>query len=603
MTEQEKSRAALSSDLESESEALRIYFKTKQVIAGEIRLLLHFFLELKVGPVAAGYRELLVNLAEDRFTVAVLGQFHRGKSSFINAVIGRELLPTGISPMTSACTILRFGSEEKLSIHRDGEFLPEEAPVGRLAEYVTENENPGNRKKVLSACLELPLPLLRRGLEFVDTLGFGFGREAGASSAYDSLLQSDAALFLMGLDGPLSPPETDFLNRIREHVHKVFFLVNKTDLLASSEREPAIEFVAVGLRRETGADDLRVFPVSAHLGLAAKMSKDENGYARSGFKKPIDALISFLTAEKSRAFLVPALDESMRLLNEGRLSLMGRKMEPAVFARLDWFRERILTLRARVPSGALPISAESRQRTAPVTGKKLPEPVAEGSESDLAADLRRRGCAACHHIAAALVDFFAHRQHALASDPSAPFAFAAHAGFCPLHTWQLLAISSPQGMSVGYSTFTDRVAEQLARLAETPQKAVEGISSLVATEGKCPACRTLRKVERRYIQRVADFLQGEPGQTAYRSSHGLCLRHLGLIVGVIPTEELKRFLLKQAAQRLEEAAEDMRIFSIKNAALRRSLQYRDEKDAYLRAVVHIAGERALCVPWPRDAEV
>jgi len=383
----------------------------------------------------------------------------------------------------------------------------------------------------------------------------------------------------------------------------VFFLVNKTELLASAEREPAIEIVSGGLKRETGAGDLRIFPVSARLGLAAKMSHGGDEYARSGIKKSIDALISFLTSEKSRAFLVPTLDDSLRLLNEGRSSLISWKMEPAVIARLDGFEERILALRTQVLGGALPASAEFRQITATIMVKELPEPVVKGTESDLAAALRRRGCAICHHISAALLDFFADQQHALASDRNAPFAFAAHAGFCPLHTWQLLAISSPQGMSNGYAAFTDRVAEQLARLAEIPQQAGDGISSLVATEGKCPACRTLRKVERQYVQRVADFLQGEPGQTAYRSSHGLCLRHLGLTVAVIPIEELRRFLLKHAAKRLEEAAEDMRSFVIKNDAIRRSLQHRDEKDAYLRAVVHIAGKRALCVPWPLDAEV
>ncbi len=65
----------------------------------------------------------MTKLAEDRFTLAVLGQLKRGKSSLMNAVIGRELLPVGVPPLTSAITILRFGPKERLLIqHADQVF-------------------------------------------------------------------------------------------------------------------------------------------------------------------------------------------------------------------------------------------------------------------------------------------------------------------------------------------------------------------------------------------------------------------------------------------------------------------------------------------------
>ena len=87
---------------------LKTYTKAKQVVAREIRSLANFFHRHDREQGADQCRELMVKLAEDRFTLAVVGQFKRGKSSLMNAVIGREILPTGILPVTSAVTILRL---------------------------------------------------------------------------------------------------------------------------------------------------------------------------------------------------------------------------------------------------------------------------------------------------------------------------------------------------------------------------------------------------------------------------------------------------------------------------------------------------------------
>jgi hypothetical protein len=74
----------------------------------------------------------MAKLAEDRFSIAVLGQFKRGKSSLLNAIIGSNLLPTGILPLTSVITIVRFGSRERLVIQRRGRQFPEHEPIAAL---------------------------------------------------------------------------------------------------------------------------------------------------------------------------------------------------------------------------------------------------------------------------------------------------------------------------------------------------------------------------------------------------------------------------------------------------------------------------------------
>jgi hypothetical protein len=110
----------------------------------------------------------------------------------MNAIIGRDLLPTGVLPLTSAITVLKYSPKERLTIIKEGALFPEEVPLSSLAEYVTEKGNPGNAKKVARASLELPLPFLRRGLEFVDTPGIGSAIEANTATTYGFLPQSDA---------------------------------------------------------------------------------------------------------------------------------------------------------------------------------------------------------------------------------------------------------------------------------------------------------------------------------------------------------------------------------------------------------------------------
>ena len=119
------------------------------------------------------WRALLTRLAEDRFTVVVAGRFSRGKSSLMNAVLGMDRLPTGIVPLTSVITYVRYGTSERVLLNYEGTRLRGEATLQELPEYVTEKGNPGNAKRIESAEIRLPAEILRRGLFFVDTPGLG----------------------------------------------------------------------------------------------------------------------------------------------------------------------------------------------------------------------------------------------------------------------------------------------------------------------------------------------------------------------------------------------------------------------------------------------
>ena len=113
-------------------------------------------------------------------------------------------------------------------------------------------------------------------------------------------------------------------------------------------------------------------------------------------------------------------------------------------------------------------------------------------------------------------------------------------------------------------------------------------------------CSVLRDTEEQFIARTATALLDSAGQQAYAASHGVCLRHLGLLLMRAETLEVKRFLLAEAARHFEQWAEDMQSYAIKRDALRRGLQNSDEEDAHLFALIHLAGHRSLCMPRTED---
>jgi len=848
-----------SAQTRSAEDALRAYLQAKQEVAARVRAALGLLRVRGTKSRIDRCQELLVKLAEDRFNLVVLGLFKRGKSSLMNAIIGRELLPTGLLPLTSVVTMLRFGPIERLLLTRDESWV-EEAPISRLAEYVTERGNPGNVKEIRAAYLDLPLSLLRRGLHFVDTPGIGSSREENTATTYAFLPECDAALLVTSVETPLTELELDFLRTIRQHARKVFYVVNKTDLLSAGEREEVLGFIRDGLREATDNEEVRLFPVSAREALEAKQTGDQQRLAGSGIAELEDALAAFLSAEKSKTLLLAVLDRALRVVDEelaevkaqasiaaipeearkehragiaaklddlerregeiigdlrsqlaewvqtaaqsditaflagtrqslvaehgpalGRLgwSSAGRSLqrvfeeaqERLLQALEQWLhakmrdvknqlqsaearsrprfeqalsdvlqaalvaagvtaREETVTVSADlVPdiptpdwqrySSAAPVwlhmtparlvrsslrwrlaaaleevadsarelaadailraisagvdevgkqyqhrVAEVGQRLAVVNGTQLPtrrtggapralsrtdladlESSLDGARAELAAlrdellvteprpasaseapamqreeivsalgvaqeaagratatsllkDLGTRGCPICDRIAHAAFDFYAKWQYAIANDESAQRAHAATRGFCPLHTWQFAAIASPQGLDKGYPSLLQTMATELAALASvSPEEVVARVAEMTPSSADCLACEVLRDIEATSVRQLAAFLETADGRDACGRSQGVCMRHLVALLAAGPSGETARFLVLGQARRFGETAEDMQTCALKFDAVRRALMNADEKDAHIRALVHLVGAENVVAPW------
>lgn len=132
------------------------YERDKHAIAQILREIHAAAYETKNDGLERAVGELTRKLAEDRFYLTVVGQFSRGKGTLMNAILGKDYLPSGIVPTTSAITAVSYGSREKIVLRRAGSNLTSEIGIGELADFVTERINPGNRERIEIAEVRVP---------------------------------------------------------------------------------------------------------------------------------------------------------------------------------------------------------------------------------------------------------------------------------------------------------------------------------------------------------------------------------------------------------------------------------------------------------------
>jgi ribosome biogenesis GTPase A len=237
--------------------------------AGHRELTVHTLdelLSLATGLLAEGaVRDLAAaraRVAEDRFNLVVLGEFKRGKSTLINALLGRAVLPTGVIPLTSVVTAIGAGDRDRLVV-RYGDGREQERPLTEIADYVTEGRNPGNRLGVELARVELDHLLLGAGLELVDTPGIGSIHSHNTAVAREFLPRVDAAICVLDAGQPLSQAERELLLEVAARVPRLLIVINKVDHLEPADRDVAVQFIGSALRDLLGDADGELFAVSA----------------------------------------------------------------------------------------------------------------------------------------------------------------------------------------------------------------------------------------------------------------------------------------------------------------------------------------------------
>lgn len=224
------------------------------------------------------------HLSLRRFDVAVVGEFNRGKSTLLNRLLGREILPSGVLPVTSIVTELSRADaddEHVLLVFHDGS----EQRIGltELEQYVTEQYNPGNHRQVEKAQVRIASELLQMGAVFVDTPGVGSIFRQSTEMAREAVLRADGAIMVLSADAPMTESERGLIHLLSKRSERTFFVLNRADHIGSDDEREEIEWFIGSVLREAFGEEQRLYCLSAATGEGfEEFADDVMGFLKSG---------------------------------------------------------------------------------------------------------------------------------------------------------------------------------------------------------------------------------------------------------------------------------------------------------------------------------
>ena len=196
---------------------------------------------------------LLERFESNQFEIAVFGRVSSGKSSLLNHILQTDVLPVGVTPVTAVPTRVSFGATPHAVVS-----FAEADPLGiephRLAEFVTEQENPSNAKHVTRVHVAIPAVRLKEGVTFVNTPGLGSLAEAGTAESLAYLPRCDLGIVLVDASSTLIHEDIALVNALYQAGADVMVLLSKADMLAAEDHERALDYAHRQLQSNIGID-------------------------------------------------------------------------------------------------------------------------------------------------------------------------------------------------------------------------------------------------------------------------------------------------------------------------------------------------------------
>jgi GTP-binding protein EngB required for normal cell division len=213
--------------------------------------------------------------------LAVVGEFNAGKSTFINALIGADVAPTGVLPTTATLHHLRWAPDPFAKILFVDGVEPREriVPLGDLRTALRGIDSSTVRR------VELRLPLASLvSVEILDTPGFNAPDPRHADLARSALEEADVAVWLLDATQAMKQSEREVLEEARRIRLPVQMLVNKADRLGAEDLARVMANVADALDATQVGSWGPPLALSAKKALASKVSAaSDEALAASGW--------------------------------------------------------------------------------------------------------------------------------------------------------------------------------------------------------------------------------------------------------------------------------------------------------------------------------
>lgn len=230
------------------------------------------------------------SIEEDLCTVVVLGEFKRGKSTFINGLLGEALLPADVTPTTATLNAVHYGMERSLTVHlSDGTAEVRELNRETIDAFSADGKESLDHVRYLN--LKLPVPLLEPNVVIVDTPGVNDLNQQRVEVTYRFIPRADAVIFLLDATAPVTRSEKEFLTEtLLSGAHeRMLFIANFMDQI---DEDPADHMESIGKRlgAALGGRKPTVLPYCATLALEGAQLGNEEILEASGYTSVVEAV-------------------------------------------------------------------------------------------------------------------------------------------------------------------------------------------------------------------------------------------------------------------------------------------------------------------------
>jgi GTP-binding protein EngB required for normal cell division len=335
--------------------------RAKQTIIAQFHDLAEVAVSVGMDSLARDIREARIpKIASERFHLVVLGEFNHGKSTFVNALIGGDYLPVGITPTTATINHVVWADKVAARVMlTSGESRACEP--GALKDWVTVAA--GRAQEVAYVELGVPSDLLKNDVVLVDTPGVNDLNEQRAEVTYGYVPRADAIVFLLDAGQALKESERDFLrSRVFESTReRLIFVLGKMDQLNPDEKSAVLSYVKQGLSTLLPAPV--IFPLSAKNWI---LHHDP----QSGMPELLTHLQGFLARDRAQVLLDNAAVDASRtaayLENNLGVRLYACDLDVAelerhieqVRAQLDSSKRKLDELHVRIDAEARAIKSQ-----------------------------------------------------------------------------------------------------------------------------------------------------------------------------------------------------------------------------------------------------
>lgn len=263
-------------------------------------------------------------LSGERVKLLVVGEFSRGKSTFINALVGEPLLPSRVTPTTASINIIRGGDDRRAEVHySDGQSEHYEVPATGSNRFLSSLVTTANERsqQISEVVVTVPSRIARYLVDIVDTPGVNDLNKLREDVTFRYLKECDAVVVLLDAQQPLTESERAFLKHrvMASDITKMLFVVNRIDEQIADDdgatTDDVLDFVRQRLQQELGVCDARVYAVSALQALKARF-RDEPSEYLNGFQQFEQSFLEFAQEQATTGRMLNHRDRILRIVQD-----------------------------------------------------------------------------------------------------------------------------------------------------------------------------------------------------------------------------------------------------------------------------------------------